>query len=188
LSKRLGLAAACVACVLLAISAIASASAAPPRSVNVSLTGTATWTGAFGSVTAFAIQGTFTDMNQTGKRLPGGSYSGTLTTGTYGPPNDCPFVTEFNQAPVSGTIDLVMNNGTITTEVAPGGLLCSEQIGAHGRGENFDLTLQVTGGTRAYAGASGTLHLSYQSLVILDFFGNPNGPNDTGTLTGALVG
>jgi hypothetical protein len=187
LSKRLGLATACVACVLLAISALASA--APPRSVNVSLTGTATWTGDFGSVTAFAIQGTFTDMTQTGKRLRTGSYSGTLTTGTYGPPNDCPFATEFNQAPVSGTIDLVMSNGTITTEVAPGGgLLCSEQLGAHGRGENFDLTLQVTGGTRAYAGTTGTLHLSYQSLVILDFFGHPEGPNDVGTLTGALVG
>jgi hypothetical protein len=184
LSKRLGIAAASLACVLLAVSTIASAT--PSRSVNASLTGASTWTGAFGSVTAFAIQGTFTDMNGTGKRLRSGSYSGTLTTGTYGPPNDCPFATEFNEAPVSGTIDLVMNNGTITTEVA--GLLCSDQLGAHGQGENFELTLQVTGGTRAYAGVSGTLHLSYQSLVIISFSGERSGPNDTGTLTGTVTG
>ena len=183
--KRLGLAA-LVACILPAVAAVASGAA--PRSVNVSLSGTSTWTGDFGSVTAFAIQGTFTDTSETGKRLRTGSYSGTLTTGTYGPPNGCPFATEFNAAPVSGTIDFVTSNGTITTEVAPGGLVCSEQLGAHGEASNFDLTLQVTGGTRAYAGVSGTLHLSYQSLVILDFFGNPEGPNDTGTLTGALVG
>jgi hypothetical protein len=187
LSKRLGLAAASVACVLLAVSAIASAT--PSRSVNASLTGTSTWTGAFGSVTAFGIQGSFTDTSETGRRLRSGSYSGTLTTGTYGPPNDCPFATEFNEAPVSGTIEFVMPNGTITTEVAPsGGLVCSDQLGAHGQGENFDLTLQVTGGTRAYAGTSGTLHLSYSSLVLIYFDGTRTGPNDVGTLTGTLVG
>jgi hypothetical protein len=184
LSKLLGIAAAVLACVLLAVSAVASA--APSRSVNATLTGTATWTGAFGSVTSFAIQGTFADTGQSGRRLHGGTYSGTLTTGTYGPPDGCPFVTEFTSAPVSGTIDFVLQNGTITTEVT--GLLCSDQLGAHGQSEVFDLTLQVTGGTRGYSGVSGTLHLTYESLVVIPFFGPPEGPNDTGTLTGTLVG
>ena len=187
MSKYLGIAAASLACVLLATSAIASA--APTRSVNASLTGTATWTGAFGSVTEFAIQGTFVDTSGSGSRLHSGSYSGTLTTGTYGPPDGCPFLTAFNSAPVSGTIDLVMSNGTITTEVAPGGgTLCSNQLGAHGQSEDFELTLQVTGGTRAYAKTSGTLHLTYESLVVISFSGEVEGPNDTGTLTGTLVG
>jgi hypothetical protein len=187
LSKRLWLAAAWVACVLLTVSAIASG--ATPRSVNVSLSGGATWTGDFGSATAFAIQGTFTDVGGTGKRLGSGSYSGTLEAGTYGAPDDCPDFSpnSLNAAPVSGTIDLVLKSGTITTEVEPGGMVCNSFLGAHVEESAFFLTLEVTGGTRAYAGATGTLTLRYGSQLTF-FTGNPDGPpQDFGTLTGAIV-
>jgi len=186
LSKRLWLAAAFVTGMLLTVSAIASAAA--PRSVNVSLSGGATWTGDFGSATAFAIQGTFTDVSGTGKRLGSGSYSGTLEAGTYGAADDCPDFSpnSLNAAPVSGTIDLVLKSGTITTEVEPGGMVCNTFLGAHIQESAFFLTLEVTGGTHAYAGATGTLTLDYSSEVTF-FTGNPDGPpQDFGTLTGSV--
>jgi hypothetical protein len=187
LSKRLSLGAALVACVPLALSAVASGAAA--RTVNVSLTGGSTWTGDFGSASAFALQGTFADAGGTGNRLHSGSYSGTLTAGAYGAPDSCPDFSpnSFNAAPVTGTIDLVMKNGTITTEVEPGGMLCNSFLGAHIQDSAFFLTLRVTGGTKAYAGAAGTLSLRYDSELTF-FTGNPDGPpQDSGTLTGTIV-
>ena len=170
------------------LAASAPAFGAATRAVNLSLTGGSTWTGDFGSATGFALQGTFADAGGTGSRLHSGSYSGTLTAGAYGAPDSCPDFSpnSFNAAPVSGTIDLVLKNGTITTEVEPGGMLCNSFLGAHIQESAFFLTLQITGGTKAYAGATGTLSLSYDSELTF-FTGNPDGPlQDFVTLTGTI--
>ena len=123
LNKRFGFAAVLLA---LALAVSASAVGASTRSVNLSLTGTSNWTPAdFGTVSSFAIQGTFDDTLGQGSRLHSGSYSGTLTAGTYGSPAACPDFSpnSYNAAPVSGTITLVTKSGTITTAVQPGGLV-----------------------------------------------------------------
>jgi hypothetical protein len=171
------------------LAAVAPASGAATRTVDLSLTGGSTWTGDFGSASAFALQGTFTDAGGTGSRLHSGSYSGTLTARAYGTPDGCPDFSpnSFNAAPISGTIDLVLKNGTITAEVEPGGMLCNSFLGAHVEESAFFLTLQITGGTKAYAGATGTLSLQYDSQLTF-YTGNPDGPpQDFGTLTGTIV-
>ena len=170
------------------LAASAPASGAASRAVDLSLTGGSTWTGDFGSASAFALQGTFA-AGGTGSRLHSGSYSGTLTAGAYGAPDSCPDFSpnSLDAAPISGTIDLALKNGTIATEVESGGMLCNSFLGAHIQDSAFFLTLRVTGGTKAYKGATGTLSLRYDSQLTF-YTGNPDGPpQDFGRLTGTIV-
>jgi hypothetical protein len=65
-------------------------------------------------------------------------------------------------------------------------MVCNSFLGAHVEESVFYLTLRVTGGTKAYAGATGTLSLVYVSQLTF-FTGNPDGPpQDFGTLTGTV--
>jgi hypothetical protein len=51
-------------------------------------------------------------------------------------------------------------------------MVCNSFLGAHVEESVFYLTLRVTGGTKAYAGATGTLSLVYVSQLTF-FTGNP---------------
>jgi hypothetical protein len=161
------------ALVLAALLVAASGSTAPAQTVDWKLAGTATWSGPGVLAQSFAIHGTVQGL---------GTYSGTLTAGTYftsetcGP--DC--------APVSGTIQFVTHRGNLTTTVDPQGLVTVTTIGS-GTTYGFSLPLRVTGGTKSYGHAGGTLTLDYASHL------PTNQPDcsvcpieDTGTLTGQL--
>jgi hypothetical protein len=89
-----------------------------------------------------------------------GSYTGTLQAGTYvdacsaGPYG--PFC-----APATGSITFSLRGGAITTVVEPGGLVTELFTGPSTDAYIFDLSLSITGGTHAFAGAQGTLSFHY---------------------------
>jgi hypothetical protein len=137
---------------LVAILLVATSGAsAPAQTVDWRLSGTAEWSGPGFLAQSFAIHGTVQGL---------GSYSGTLTAGTY-------FQTETcgpQCAPVTGTIDFVTHRGNLSTTVDPQGLVTVTSIGS-GTTYSFSLPLTITGGTKSFGHWSGSLSLSYGSTL-----------------------
>jgi hypothetical protein len=178
---------------LLALSAVV-ADAASTKSVSYTATGSAEWN-AFYYPSSFTISGQLYDGNH-----PAGSYTGTLFAGTY--VYACS-AGDFGPicAPVTGSVTFALRGGNITAVVEPGGLVT--ELCCPGPGFTsyiFDLSLTITGGTHAYAGAQGTLSLHYETLrdnLAWDPLTDP-GPcgfvdittcpiTDNGTLTGTIT-
>jgi hypothetical protein len=175
----------------LAVTAVALGAADKP--VNVSLSGTSVWTGGVDNYPTFssaALQGTFVDVAGSASKLRSGSYDGTVTrtgdwdvTATncseYGPHSRA-------VAPASGTVNLVTKSGTIMTAALPGSVVCAADNGAHDQWFTFKLNLEITGGTKSYARATGSLALTIRSDI---FFFNgepPTPPADFGTVSGTI--
>jgi hypothetical protein len=157
--------------VLLGLSGSAAAGAATH---SATLTGTAEWSDASTHVHG-TLAGPF------GK----GSYDGTLDGGTQFTTGDCGPVCEA----VSGSIAFTSKRGSFTGVVEPGSVVALEDI-ASNSWRNFTLTLEVTGGTHAFAHANGTeLTLSYSSdwAHYFDFDTGQfiNTITDSGTLAGS---
>jgi hypothetical protein len=160
---------------VLATFVVASSGAtAPTQTIDWKLTGSASWSGSGVLAESFAVHGTVAGR---------GRYSGTLDAGTY-------FTTETcgpSCAPITGTIDFVTRQGTLSARVDPEGLVTVTSIGS-GTTYSFNLPLVITGGTRGYAHAGGSLSLIYSSHL------PTNQPDctvcpivDTGELTGQIV-
>jgi hypothetical protein len=172
---------------LLALSPVV-ADAGPTKSVSYTLKGTAVW-GADFLPPSFAIHG---DVYDGKARI--GTYSGTLDAGTWGSYTPC---TEGPAcAPVTGTITFAVKGGSFTTEVQPGSRAIHFFTGASHETYGFDpLILSITGGTHAYARASGTLSLEYttdrfQQEITPTGYCSPLSTcpiGDTGTLTGEIA-
>ena len=195
--KRLIIAA--LAFAALACSAIAYAG--PPRSVSGQLTGTSEWQ--LFRASTWTIHGTFTS-----DALGSGTYAGTLTTnhdildssGEF--PDDC-FATNFvpcnsPEFVVTGSITFTTDKGaSLTTTVGPGSWV-QESDTVHVIAYVFGLDLDVTGGTRRFKHATGSLALSYTTHTQLGGFGCVGEPipgldfevcgqhYDDGTLTGTI--
>jgi hypothetical protein len=151
-----------------------SGASAPTQTIDWRLSGTAVWSGSEFLAQTFAIHGTVEGV---------GSYSGTLNAGTYFTTDTC----GPQCAPVTGTIEFVGHRGTLTTSVDPQGLVTVISIGS-GTTYSFSLPLTITGGTKSFGHASGSLNLSYGSTL------PTNQPNcsvcpivDGGELTGQVV-
>jgi len=154
---------------------VLSASAASAASRNATLTGTAEW-----SDTSTHVHGTFSGT------LGKGSYDATLDGGAQFTSGDCGPVCE----PISGSIAFTTKRGSFTGVVQPGSVVALVDI-ASNSWRNFTLTVQVVGGTRAYARANGAeLTLSYSSdwAHYFDFDTGQliNTISDSGTLTGSF--
>jgi len=166
---------------VLAASATAAllATAAPAASsTNWTLSGTAVWT----SMTSDSF---FHRFDVSGAVGGAGTYSGTLNVGTYiyPGPNGCgPFC-----APVTGTLSFDAKQGTLYTSAV--GQVSIFPIPSNST-YDFTLTLMVTGGTRAYKHASGTLAMQYESSLQNDAYApcdpSPCTVHDNGTVTGTL--
>jgi hypothetical protein len=140
---------------LLALSPVV-ADAGPTKQVSYTLTGSAEWN-AFEFPSSFAIDGQVSD----GKANVG-TYTGTLTAGTFAACADNPHGPAC--APVTGgTITFALRGGSITTTVEPGGTVWQLLPVPSQEAYVFELTLSVTSGTHAYAHAQGTLSLVYQT-------------------------
>jgi hypothetical protein len=151
-----------------------SGATATTQTVDWSLSGTSVWSGSGFLADTFAIHGKVQGL---------GSYSGTLDAGPY-------FTTETcgpSCAAVTGTIKFVTRRGTLSTQVDPEGLVTVISIGS-GTTYSFTLPLVVTGGTKNFRRAVGSLSLSYGSTL------PTNQPEcsvcsivDGGELTGQIV-
>jgi hypothetical protein len=160
--------------VLATVLAASSGASAPTQTVDWKLTGTSVWSGPDVLAQSFAIHGTIEKL---------GSYSGTLDAGSY-------FTTETcgpSCASITGTIVFVTQRGTLSTRVDPEGLVTVTSIGS-GTTYGFTLPLVITGGTKSYLHASGSLSLVYASTL------PTNQPEcnlcpivDSGELTGQIV-
>jgi hypothetical protein len=167
--------AACVA----ALAAVAVASAAKGQDVNWRLQGAATWTpntvpGIY-NVQTFTVHGTVEGI---------GTYSGTLTAGTYSSTNEC----GPQCAPITGTITFETKRGTLTTTVDEG--VVSVIVIGSGTYYSFTLTLSIDNGTKSYKHASGDLSLQYGSSLQNDGYfpcdPSPCTVQDGGDLTGMI--
>jgi hypothetical protein len=151
-----------------------SGATATTQTVDWTLNGTAVWSGSGFLAESFAIHGKVQGL---------GSYRGTLEAGPY-------FTTETcgpSCASVTGTITFVTRRGTLSTRVDPDGLVTVISIGS-GTTYSFTLPLVVTGGTKNFRRAGGSLSLSYGSTL------PTNQPEcsvcpivDGGELTGQIV-
>lgn len=175
---------------LLAVSPVVAA-AGPTKSISYTLTGSSQWN-AVDLPSEFTIGGDVVDGSRTV-----GTYSGTLTAGTFGPCADNPYGPLC--APVTGgTITFALRGGTVTATVDGGTVWQAFQTPSHDE-YVFDVSLSVTGGTHAYASAEGTLSLHYDTarsnLALDPVTGVPCGVvditscpiTDTGTLTGTIT-
>jgi hypothetical protein len=175
---------------LLGLSAVV-ADAGTTKSVSYTLTGSSQWSALY-FPSSFTAAGQLRDG-----AAKAGSYSGTLLAGTYtGACFNGPYGPQC--APATGTITLALRGGTVTATVDPGGLVTEAFTGSSQEVYIFDLTLSVTSGTHAYAGAQGTLSLHYQTTrdnhatdpvtlapcYTIDIATCPIG--DAGTLTGTI--
>jgi hypothetical protein len=160
--------------VLATFLAASSGATAPTQTIDWKLTGTAAWSGPVLSAQSFAIHGAVAGA---------GSYSGTLDAGAYFTTNTC----GPSCAPITGSIVFVTHQGTLSTRVDPAGLVTVTSIGS-GTTYGFTLPLVITGGTKSYSRASGSLSLAYASTL------PTNQPEctvcpivDSGELTGQIV-
>jgi hypothetical protein len=180
-----------IACVcLFALSAV-GAQAAATKSVSYTLTGSAQWN-ALDLPSSFTVSGQVSDGGATI-----GTYSGTFLAGTFASCPDNPYGPLC--APVTGdTITFALKNGSITAAVQPGSTVWQLFTGPSQDVYAFELSLTVTGGTRAYAHAQGTLSLLYRSIrdnLYPDPTGAPCSHNgvatcpifDIGTVTGTIT-
>jgi hypothetical protein len=162
-----------VALVLATLLVASTGATAPAQTVDWRLSGTATWSGPGVLAQSFAIHGTVEGF---------GTYSGTLTAGTYFTSSTC----GPECAPVTGTILFSSHKGDLTTTVDPQGLVTVTTIGS-GTTYGFSLPLRIVDGTKSYGHTGGTLTLDYASHL------PTNQPDcsvcpieDTGSLTGQL--
>ena len=176
---------------LFALSA-AGAGAGTAKSLNATLTGSAVWNALY-----FPSQFTIDGQVSKGKSKLG-TYSGTLSAGAFGPCPDNPYGPDC--APVTGTITFALNGGSISTAVEPGGTAWELLPVPSQEGYVFELRLDVTSGTHAWASAAGTLALTYSTIrdnLSWDPLTDP-GPCgfidittcpifDSGTLTGTIT-
>ena len=141
---------------VLAVSPVV-AGAGPTKALSYALEGSSVWNTTF-LPTSFAATGDVRDGTRTV-----GSYSGTLTAGTWGPcaePNNpygpwCADVT-------GDTITFSLHGGTLTTAVTGGTVWQFAGPASHDT-YVFEITLSVTSGTHAYASAAGTFSLHYET-------------------------
>jgi hypothetical protein len=195
--KRLFIAA--IAFAALACSAVAFAGSS--TSVSGKLTGTSEWQTLRAST--WTIHGTFTSDS-----LGSGTYEGTITTNhdildsSVEGPTNC-FATNFEpcnspEFVATGSVTFTTDKGaSITTRVASGSWV-QESDTNFVIAYVFGLNLDVTGGTRKFKHASGSLALSYTTHVTLGGFGCIHEPipgldfeicgvhYDGGTLTGTI--
>lgn len=179
-----------------------AATAAGTKTIDGTLKGTSEWTTSF-FATSWTIHGTYTTDT-----LGSGTYSGTLTAGdVLDPARESPagcYTSGFRPCAsptfaVTGSITFTGDHGaSFTTTVDPGsGVTAFEnnEIVSH----TFDLGLTITGGTKRYRHATGSLSLSYETHNWYGGFGcigvfNPDLPElevcnvhyDSGTLTGTI--
>ena len=139
---------------LLALSA-ASAGAGPTKTMHSTLSGSAEWN-ALQYPSSFTISGRV----QNGK-ANAGTYAGTLAAGTFAGCPDNPYGPQC--APVTGSLTLDLKGGSITAAVQPRGTVWQVYPTPSHETYVFQLSLDVTSGTRAYASASGTLSLYYNT-------------------------
>jgi hypothetical protein len=189
------------AVVFAALACSAVASAAPSTPVSATLTGTSEWQTLRAST--WTIHGTFTSDS-----LGSGTYEGTITTNhdvldaTTEFPTNC-FATNFEpcnspEFVATGSVTFTTDKGaTITTTLAPGSWVQESDTNSV-IAYVFGLELDVTGGTRRYKHATGSLTLSYTTHVTLGGFGCIHEPipgldfeicgqhYDAGTLTGTI--
>jgi hypothetical protein len=160
---------------------VAGATAAKSQTVDWTLHGAAAWTpntapGIY-NVQTFDVQGSIADV---------GTYSGTLTAGTYFTTDTC----GPQCAPITGTITFTTKHGSLITTVDPGGLVTVNVIGS-GTYYNFTLDLSIVDGTKSYGHASGQLSLQYGSSLQNDGYfpcdPSPCTVQDGGTLTGSVA-
>ena len=133
------------------------AGAGPTKSVDYTLSGTSQWTPT-DVPSSFAISGAVASGNHAV-----GTYSGTVSISGFSPcaePNNpygptCASVT-------GGTIAFAVRGGSFTTAVGDG-TVWRVATGPSSDEYVYEPTLTVTGGTKAYASASGTLALHYDT-------------------------
>lgn len=133
------------------------AGAGPTKSVSYSLDGTSHWSSP-DLPSSFAVSGDVVDAKHAV-----GTYSGTISITGFSPcaePNN-PYGPTC-ASPTGGTIAFTVKGGSFTTTVG-GGTVWKVATGPGSDEYVFELTLTVTGGTHAYASASGTLSLHYDT-------------------------
>jgi hypothetical protein len=196
--KRLAVAALALAA-LFASSSVALAGSTRP--VSGKLIGTSEWETL--RAATWTIHGTYTS-----DALGSGTYAGTLTTShevvdaSVEWPADC-FATFFvpcgsPKFAVAGSIAFTTDSGaSLTTAVAPGSTVVESDT-YKVMDYIFDLSLDVTGGTRRFKHATGSLSLDYATTVQIGGFGCISEPipgldyaicgrhYDGGTLTGTI--
>ncbi|TML65879.1 MAG: hypothetical protein E6G22_01275 [Actinobacteria bacterium] len=181
---------------LLAVAALTCSSAAlaeGTKTVSGQLSGESEWQPPFIRTTAWTIHGTYTS-----DALGSGTYSGALATNhdvvdaSVEAPAGCfaAFLVPC-QSPrfaVTGSVTFTSDKGaSITGTVAPGSWVV-EADAFPSTGYTFDLTLELSGGTRRFKHLTGSLSLSYQSQDQIGIgCGFDCGKNlDFGTLTGSI--
>ena len=141
---------------LLAVSPLVAV-AGPTKSVSYTLSGSSQWSPT-DVPSSFAIGGDVADGSHAV-----GTYSGTVSISGFSPcaePNNpygpqCASVT-------GGTITIAVRGGSFTTAVSEG-TVWEVFTGPSSDEYVYEPTLTVTGGTHAYASASGTLALHYDT-------------------------
>ena len=184
---------AALALALLACSSVAIAGST--KSVSAQLVGTAEWAPSIVRANTWTIQGTYTSDG-----LGSGTYAGTVTTShevldaSVEDPPGCfeAFFVPCNSSPrfvATGSVTFTSNNGaSFTGTVAPGSWVIESDT-VHVIEYDFDLKLDVSGGTRRFKHVTGSLDLSYGSRIVI---GAPGCGTDCGkifdggTLTGTI--
>jgi hypothetical protein len=186
------IAVAVLALVSLFCASAVAAEAGTTKSVSYTLTGSSEWNAVL-FPSSFAISGQLSDG-----AARAGTYTGTLLALSYA--DDCsagPWGP--NCGPATGSITFALRGGSITASVEPGGLVTQRFTGPSLDSYVFELTLDVTGGTRAYADAQGTLSMFLDTtrdnlatdpvtLAPCGFVDITKCPiSDSGTLTGTIT-
>jgi len=133
------------------------ADAGPTKSVSYTLDGSSHWSSP-DLPSLFAVGGDVADA----KRAVG-TYGGTISITGFSPcaePNN-PYGPTC-ASPTGGTLTFTVKGGSFTAAV-DGGTVWKAFTGPSADVYVFELTLTVTGGTHAYASASGTLSLHYET-------------------------
>jgi hypothetical protein len=177
---------------LIASSSVASAGST--KTVSGELTGTSEWSPAFFRADTWTIHGTYTSDT-----LGDGTYAGTLTTNhdvldaSVEWPAGC-FAELFvpcnsPRFAVTGSVTFTSSNGaSLTTTVGPGSWVV-ESDAYFVIEYDFGLDLDVTGGTKRFKHATGSLSLAYAARDQLGGIGcgtDCGKSFDGGTLTGTL--
>jgi hypothetical protein len=144
---------------LLAVSPVV-ADAGSTRSVSYTLSGSSQWSPVSGYPTSFAISGDVLEGNRTA-----GTYSGTLSISGFSPcaEQNNPYGPNCATA-TGGTVTFDVRGGSFTASVDSGTVWEVCCPGPSFEEYVFELSLSVTGGTRAYASAQGSLSLHYETL------------------------
>jgi hypothetical protein len=183
--RRVGLAAVAVAVLVVPATAPAApiletATLARP-SLDGTLQGSSTWSPAVQNcgvdpASGFAAQGTF-NASFIGR----GTYSAQISRTSSG---SCP--SGFDSGPpfsVGGTVTFNGPGGSFVATIGSGSTGSANES-PHATEYDFHLLLSITGGTRRYGKASGSMTLDYSTVA--DFASPCPCPADHGSLTGAI--